>query len=75
MASASFSSLVHLPVIITEPGLYKTRSGEIVRVDRVSSNQDFGCSGTYPGGVVEGWHRSGRLYFGMECPNDIVEKA
>lgn len=73
--SASFASLVALPVIIDGPGHYVTRCGATVTIASVASASGaFGCSGTYSSGIIDRWHRSGRLYFGQECPNDIVGK-
>lgn len=72
---AWFCSLVTLQTVITAPGRYVTRSGEEVVVAKVSDNHDFGCRGAYSGGATEGWHKSGRLYFGKTCNNDIVRAA
>ncbi|MBW4656636.1 MAG: hypothetical protein KME20_26870 [Kaiparowitsia implicata GSE-PSE-MK54-09C] len=73
MASkAYFASLVLLPTIVTGPGNYVTRAGEIVTIETSTRWRDFACRGTYPNGVADGWHRSGRLYAGIECANDIV---
>lgn len=73
--SASFATLVTLPVIIDEPGQYVTRCGATVTIASVAAKAAaFGCSGTYSSGVNDRWHCSGRLYFGQECPNDIVRK-
>lgn len=72
MSLAYFAPFVTLPVIITGPGYYVTRSGERVHVSRVSHRHDFGCAGIYPSGQYENWHKSGRLYAGRECANDIV---
>lgn len=75
MTSAYFAPLVLKPVIVTEPGQYRTRCGEVVTVTQVSARHDFGCRGTYPHGTPEAWHRSGRLYATSECANDIMERA
>ena len=61
------------PVIITEPGQYVTRSGEVVVIE---DGSDFHWKrGRYPNGVRESWHRSGRIFSGQETPNDIVGPA
>lgn len=73
MSSAAFASFVTLPVVITQPGQYRTRCGEVVSVERSSSKHNFGCQGRYSSGQTENWHRSGRLYFGQHCQNDIVQ--
>lgn len=70
-----FAGLVTKPVIIDAPGSYLTREGLVVQVDIVSDNHDTGCHGTYPNGVKEHWHMSGRIFTGQESINDIVSKA
>lgn len=79
MSSAAFAALVPLPVVIDAPGMYLSREGQRVRIETVSTKHDFGCIGHYPfrgvGTLKDAWHKSGRLYFGMECRNDIVAKV
>lgn len=70
-----FPSLVTVPIVITGPGAYITRSGETVDVVTATMGHEFGCIGTYPSGALEAWHRSGRLYAGVESANDIVAAA
>lgn len=71
---AYFSPL--LPVIIDEPGTYETRCGEKVEIFRIVSGVVFACQGGYAkDGTFDGWHKSGRLYYGIECDNDIVKKV
>jgi len=70
-----FAPLVTLVTVIDAPGLYVTRAGVTVSLSSVSSRHDFGNLGSYPNGTAEGWHRSGRLYAGTQCQNDIVRKA
>jgi hypothetical protein len=67
-----FSGLVTLPDVIVSPGEYVTRSGEHVTITSVSTNHDFNCRGVYNNGITERWHKSGRIFFGQECQNDIV---
>jgi len=74
MTSTHFAGLVTLPVVVDAPGLYLTRIGEQVRVDRASNRHDFACLGEYQCGTLERWHKSGRLFVGLECNNDIVAK-
>lgn len=71
----AYISFFSLPVIITAPGQYLTRGGEVVTVEVVSTRHDHGCRGFYSCGIAEGWHKTGRIYFGQECCNDIVAKA
>ena len=73
--SSYFTPLVTLPAIITAPGSYRTRCGDVVRVDSVSTRHDFGCKGSYAGGPAESWHKSGRLLATSETRNDIVAAA
>lgn len=75
MASAHYAPLVTKPVIITAPGCYLTRAGELVTINVASWRNDHGCVGTYSNGVADRWHRSGRIYPGMESGNDIVRAA
>lgn len=70
-----FVSVAGLPTLITGPGQYVTRCGEIVTVESVDRAYAFGRDGTYPGGPLESWHRTGRLFFGCESSNDIVRAA
>lgn len=71
------TSFILLPTIITEPGDYITRCGERVTIytTAAQTRAPFNCYGHYSNGTVETWHKSGRLYFGQECANDIVRKA
>lgn len=71
---AYFAPLVQLNAIITAPGLYVTRSGEIVTVESTSQAHTFGCAGHYTDGKKEAWHRSGRLFATSESQNDILLK-
>ena len=71
------SSLYFIPLfskqtIVSNPGEYLTRSGEVVTISNVSTKHDFGCVGFYPNGICERWHKSGRIHAGIECGNDIV---
>jgi hypothetical protein len=75
MSSASYASLVTRPDVITEPGNYITRRGETVSITVASAKQDHGCVGHYPEGTPDRWHKSGRLYFHIQCENDIVRRA
>lgn len=72
MTSAYFAPLVTLPVIITEPGQYRTRAGEVVTVKTVSKRNDYGCRGHYRNGLLEFWHRSGRIFANVLSDHDIV---
>lgn len=70
-----FAAFITLPTIITDPGKYRTRSGEIVTVDEVSAKHNFSCRGSYPEGTEEHWHKTGRLYAHTLSPNDIIVKV
>jgi hypothetical protein len=61
------------PVVITTPGQYVTRSGEVVTVDDVSDHH--WKPGMYSCGTIERWHRSGRIFSGQETANDIVASS
>lgn len=71
-----FIPLFSKPAIIDGVGNYKTRCGETVAITMYTYKPQhaFDCHGKYSTGVRESWHRSGRLYAGIECANDIVEK-
>ena len=72
---ALFCAFLTLPDVITSAGEYITRGGERVMVNAPSSRHEFGCRGTYPCGVRDSWHKSGRLYFSGVSANDIVRAA
>jgi hypothetical protein len=77
MSSTYWAEFVTRPVIITEPGCYRTRGGDAVEITEVSREyrHQYGCVGTYPNGVRDRWHKSGRLYRYSLSLNDIVERA
>lgn len=75
MASQNFVSFILMPTIIDSPGDYITRGGEVVQVMEVSSRHDFKCRGEYSNGIPEGWHKTGRIYFGQFSDNDIIKKV
>ena len=75
MASAYYAPLVLLPIIIVDPGLYVTRSDAVVSIPKVSKRNDHGCIGLYQDGIREHWHRSGRIYAGIETANDVVRRC
>ena len=69
-----YTPLCSLPAVITAPGQYRTRCGEVVTIGAASDKLfDFACRGSYSNGVAERWHRSGRVHTNQECRNDIVE--
>lgn len=70
-----YAPLARLPVVITGPGKYLTRSAEVVEVAIASQNNDHGCTGRYANGVEDRWHRSGRIYSGIHSGNDIIQSA
>ncbi len=61
-----------LPVIITAPGKYLTRCGEIVEITNTDARGQLGCAGTYPCGLKDRWNKSGRLYYSTLSSNDII---
>ena len=64
-----------LPLIVLEPGQYRTRAGQIVTINTVS-DRPFGCKGNYPNGIVERWHPTGRIFTSdLKTTNDIMEKV
>ena len=75
MKSARYSAFIGLDVVIDAPGKYLTRCGEVVEIAKASIRYEFGCFGVYSNKVKERWRKSGRLYFGSECPNDIVRRV
>jgi hypothetical protein len=75
MAASYFAPLVTKPAIITSPGDYVTRGGEIVTIKQVSKRHDFGCCGAYASGAAERWHKSGRIMATSETGNDILRRA
>lgn len=62
-----------LPHIITEPGRYTTRAGEVVTIQRIEKRgARVTCFGKYANGIDERWDASGRCWHNQECQNDIV---
>ncbi len=66
-----------LPVLVEAPGDYLTRRGDLVRVSAVVGPGVFAARvlGEYGDGVRESWRTSGRVFYGVESPNDIVASA
>ncbi len=62
-----------LPQIVKGPGKYKTRSGEVVTIDRLGGYNNYQATGLYSNGVPECWFVSGRVLPHYLSPNDIVE--
>ena len=67
-------SHVVLPTIISEPGNYLTRCGEIVNIESIIPNTAYGACGKYPNQVEDRWDVCGRLYPSILSNNDIVKK-
>lgn len=74
MSSGYMWPLVNLSKIIDAPGLYLTRAGDQVKINSISTRNDFNCAGEYRDGVLESWHRSGRILAGIITDNDIIGK-
>ncbi len=78
------AELVSLPTVITAPGRYRTRAGEIVTIDRVGRPEHLSfadvdpraglADGHYPNGVTEVWDVSGRLLPFSQSDNDIIHR-
>jgi hypothetical protein len=66
---------ISLPQVITGPGQYRTRGGEVVTVMGFSGHRDFWAHGSYSNGVKESWMPSGRVLPGYLSQNDIVGVA
>ena len=65
-----------LPTIITGPGRYITRCGEVVTIDFVVPMKCFySAHGNYANGVKERWDRTGRLLPSTLSDNDVVGVA
>jgi len=76
MTSPYFVPLISLPDIITESADYLTRAGEVVVIGEISKRHEFACVGHYRDqNKSDFWHKSGRLYAGVESQNDIVGRA
>ena len=73
MSMAYMSGFIGKPTIIVKPGEYKTRSGEIVVISKVTESFYLQCYGYYKNGVAESWHKSGRIFANVISENDIVE--
>ncbi len=63
------------PVVVTGPGLYETRGGELARVESVAAKGLFRCRGAYACGISESWPVSGRIFPHMQSRNDLVRKV
>lgn len=75
MNKGYFAPLVLLPTIITKPGYYETRGGDVVKITKISEKHDLECEGIYVGTTTfDGWHKSGRLFATIETVNDIVKE-
>ena len=64
-----------LPTIITGPGRYFTRCGEVVTVLSVTGKSLYSCIGAYANGTRESWHKSGRIFPATDTTNDIIGTA
>lgn len=61
-----------LPVVITAPGVYITRSGERVQVTHCVGRY---ATGYYSSDTPERWHNSGRIFPVTDTANDILSPA
>lgn len=65
-----------LPIIITKPGKYRTRCGEVVTITSTGRNlvwEQWGAVGTFPEGIVDSWNINGRRTSMAENRHDIIE--
>lgn len=60
------------PKVVTGPGRYVTRGGEVVTVTSVDRYRAFG---SYENGTLEWWTVVGRVLPFHLSPNDIVKAA
>lgn len=60
------------PAVVTRPGEYLTRGGEVVVVESVEPRGPYGVRGRYRDGVKDTWDMTGRLLPGTLSQNDIV---
>ena len=64
--------ILFLPIVLTEPGNYKTRGGETVSITSISSNKfETWCFGAYSNGIKDSWYPCGRILRGKN-PRTIL---
>lgn len=79
------TSLLLLPVVVIEPGMYNTRNGRKALVTEIQTNDptvtQFAVKGLLLGkagkpiNYYSVWHISGRLFWHMEHALDLVSKV
>lgn len=70
-----FVQHIILPTIVTRPGRYVTRCGEVVTVERITTGLHASAYGYYSNGIEERWDACGRLLPHSLSKNDIVQSA
>lgn len=64
--------LFELPVIITEPGKYLTRKGEVVDILTTTRRSVYKCGGNFSCGTYDYWMDNGRRWPSRENDHDVV---
>lgn len=75
VSAATHVAYILQPVVVTGPGVYETRGGELARVERINERGLFRCRGTYACGIAESWPVSGRIFPYTQSCNDLVRKV
>jgi hypothetical protein len=65
-------SFIVQPTIITRPGNYRTRGGEVVTIENIGRGA-YAAQGHYPNGTNERWDICGRVLPFSLSQNDILE--
>lgn len=61
------------PKVVTGPGRYATRSGEVVEVSYLGGYNNFEAFGVYDNGTAERWYVSGHVLPYSLSQNDIIQ--
>lgn len=73
--SSAYLNRATYPVVITEPGKYQTKGGDVVTITEVPFTAYRPvCKGTYSNGVEDHWTPSGHIFPAMDSLNDLVKK-
>lgn len=79
MTTFIVTSFLNRPQIITKPGEYLTRCGEIVTIKGISEKRgSLGWQmawGSYADGINESWEVCGAILPSQQTQNDIVSAA
>lgn len=66
-------ALMLLPVVVTRPGLYRTRAGAVVKIHSITERGTFRCHGEHDCGTPDRWSPSGRLFASLLSDHDLVQ--